>query len=240
MNQNLLDELIGVAPPSRVDVGAVIARTRRRRRLRRLAAGGSAATAVVAVLAASPLLSAPPVPPPTAASLPAGAAPPPTLRQLRDALENATAAEAPGTGWVYMPDVPGEKRTPDGHPQMWINKEPVSFEGRSGVTRDGRKGGLYVSLRPAARYECDGTVPDCGTVRGAAGLTLTRWAEKPGRGLVFYGVDVTLPDRVHALRLLAVNYFGGDGSAPVAAEPVFTRAQLEAIAVDAANRLAGR
>ena len=97
------------------------------------------------------------------------------LQRLRGDLEGAVARYAPGTGWISMPDVPDvpdmpdEKRTADGHPAMWLDKEPLSFEGRSGITRAGQKGGLYVSVRPTAcdrtcspLYECKGGAPVCG------------------------------------------------------------------------------
>jgi hypothetical protein len=63
--------------------------------------------------------------------------------------------------------------------------------------------------------------------------------DKPGRGWHFYGVDVELADGKHAVHLSAVNYFGGDGSAPSAPAPVFTRAQLDAIATDIAEKITG-
>ncbi|XVU27355.1 hypothetical protein ACQPZJ_10030 [Actinoplanes sp. CA-054009] len=251
MNQDLLDELIGVAPPSRVDVGAVITRTRRRQRRRRLAAGGSAAAAVVAVLSGIALTGGPSAPPPPSTSAASASAAPPALRQLRDAVEEATAAEAPGTAWTYFPeltvvapgatgtespDAAGHEPAPDGHLQMSIGENRASLNGRGTAIRGDLKGIFHVSLRAAARYECDGTVPDCETIRDASGLVLTRWAENHGIGLAQYSVDVTLPDQIQALRLqLRVNLSPDNSRAPV-----FTRAQLQAIAVGAANRLAGR
>ncbi|BCY10536.1 hypothetical protein [Actinoplanes sp. L3-i22] len=263
MTQEMLDRLIGAAPPSTVDLDAVIVRTRRKQRFRRAAASGAAALAVVAVVAGVTLTGGgehradPVVQPPAATPSPAApvslieedtpAGRERTLGRLRVALEAATEKHAAGTKWIYMPDVPGEKRDPDGHPRMWLDKDPVSFEGRSGITGQGRKGGLYVSLRPAGcsggrscrpLYECAGAgVPVCSATRTGDGLTLVHYVDEPGKGWVFYGADVLLRDGEHALALSAVNYFGGDGSPAVAPVPVLTRAQVDAIATDVALAL---
>ncbi|GAA4609084.1 hypothetical protein BJY16_007155 [Actinoplanes octamycinicus] len=271
MSQELLDRLIGAAPPSTVDVEAVITRTRRRQRVLRAAASGSVAVAVlVATLVGVGLagrrepvpVAQQPVPPAASspASTPSAGVPADnvendtaggrqrTLDRLRTAVERATAAHAPGTAWIYMPDARGEKRTPDGHLRMWTTKDPWSFEGRSGITGGGRKGGFYVSLRPAGcaggqscspLYECDGTVPACEKTTTSGGLTLVHYVDEPGNGWLFYGVDVLLPGGDHALRMTAVNYFGGDGSPPSATMPVLSRDQLDAIAVDVAGEFTG-
>ncbi|MBB2947557.1 hypothetical protein FB565_007328 [Actinoplanes lutulentus] len=42
-----------------------------------------------------------------------------------------------------MPDVPGEKRTPDGHPAIW-DEGTDAFAGRSGIARDGKDGKGWV------------------------------------------------------------------------------------------------
>ncbi|GAA2863735.1 hypothetical protein Acy02nite_72470 [Actinoplanes cyaneus] len=254
MTQEMLDRLIGAAPPSTVDLDAVIRRTRRGQRMRRIAASGSAAVAVLAVAVAGVSLNgneqrtvavqSPPSPSPSPSPLPSSSPSPSvtagqrlTPARLRAAVEEATAEQAPGTRWIYMPDVPGEKRDPDGHLKVWENKDPASFEGRSGVTRNGRKGGFYLSLRVAPLYECDGTVPVCEITTTADGLELVHYVDKPGNGWVFYGADVLLPDGKHALRMSAVNYFGGDGSPAVAPVPVFTRDELDRIAATVAADL---
>ncbi|MEU8606852.1 hypothetical protein AB0C29_02455 [Actinoplanes sp. NPDC048791] len=269
MNQAMLDQLLGTAPPSTVDVEAVVRRTRRRRRIRHLAAGGSAAVAVVAVMVGASLLpgrgSKPPPAPPAAVASPSlspSVSPSPLafqlqsgtpagqqriLDRLQTVLEEAATEHAPDVRWIYMPDVPGEKRTPDGHPVMFA-LDDSTFRARSGVTADGRKGGFYLSLRDVRcgagqscepLYECAPPIADCQTTRTASGLRLIRYVDKPGRGWHFYGVDVELADRRHAVHLSAVNYFGGDGSAPSAPAPVFTRAQLDAIATDIAEKITG-
>ncbi|KUL33042.1 hypothetical protein [Actinoplanes awajinensis] len=273
MTQEMLDRLIGAAPPSTVDIDTVITRVRRRRRFQRLAATGSAGVAVVlAALVGVSLTGGPPRPvtpqpaaPPVATPVtPSGvrhtavsafaveagtaAGQQRTLSRLRVALEKATAEHAPGTRWIYMPDSPGEKRTPDGHPAMWLNRDPVSFEARSGLTAGGRKGGFYLSIRPATcaagescspLAECDRTIPDCAVTRTDIGLALVHWREQPGNGWNFYGADVLLRGGRYAMRLQAVNYFGGDGSPPVASVPVLTRAQLDAIAIDVSGQIGG-
>jgi hypothetical protein len=268
VNQDMLDQLIGAAPASTVDVDDVVRRTRRRRRIRRLAAGGSTAAAVIAAIAVGASLlpgSGPapaPAPPAAAASPSVPVAPSPSafalesgtpagkqriLDRLRSVLEQATTEHAPEVRWIYMPDEPGEKRTPDGRPVMFALDDDT-FRARSGVTADGRKGGFYLSLRAVGCaggrscepfYECAPPVTDCGETRTASGLRLVRYVDRPGQGWRFYGVDVELPDRRHAVHLSAVNYFGGDGSGPSAPEPVFTRAQLEAIATDIAETITG-
>jgi hypothetical protein len=45
--------------------------------------------------------------------------------------------------------------------------------------------------------------------------------------------------RVHGLRLQAVNYFGGDGSAVSAPAPVLARAELDRIATAIADQVSG-
>ncbi|MFC4068561.1 hypothetical protein [Actinoplanes subglobosus] len=266
MNQDLLDQLIGAAPPSTVDVERVVRRTRRRRRLRHLAVGGSTAVAVVATIAvAASLLPGPepvPAPPAAAASPSVPVSPSPSvmalesateagrqriLDRLRTVLEQSAAEHAPGVRWIYMPDEPGEKRVPDGHPVMFALDDDT-FRARSGVTADGRKGGFYLSLRATGCaagqscepfYECAPPIVDCRETRTASGLRLVRYVDEPGKGWRFYGVDVELADRKHAVRLSAVNYFGGDGSEPSAPAPVFTRTQLDAIATAIAETITG-
>ena len=173
------------------------------------------------------------------------------LARVRDALQEAKAEHAPGTAWIHMPDVPGEPRTPDGQVTMWTtddDQNPGSVEGRSGITGGGRKGGFYLSLRPTGcsagqscspLYECAAPIHACSEDRTPSGSKLVHWVDKPGQGWHFYGVDIALRDGEHALRLQAVNYFGGDGSKPVAPNPVLTRAQLDAIATDVADALGG-
>jgi hypothetical protein len=268
VNQETLDRLIGAAPPSTLDVGGVIRRTRRRRRIRRALAGCSTATAVVAAIAVGAALvdgpQRPPevVPPPVAASVPATLVPSPTptgfaldtsaragqeraLDWLRTALEEATAEHARGTRWIYMPDVPGEPRTPDGRPILLYTVADDTFRGRSGVTGGGRKGGFFLTLRPTTcevgrscqpMHQCVDGGSSCVTSRTPAGHRLVSYVEKPSRKHVFYSVDVEVVGS-RALHLEAVNYFGGDGSGSVASAPVFTRAQLAAIATTIADQI---
>jgi hypothetical protein len=272
VNQETLDQLIGVAPPSTVDVHGVIRRTRRRRRVRRALAGCSTATAVVAVIAVGAALvngprRPPEVPPPVAASVSVAPTPNPSptptgfaldtstragqeqaLSWLRTALEEATAEHAPGTKWIYMPDVPGEPRTPDGRPILLYTVDDDTFRGRSGITRDGRKGGFYLTLRPGGcvvgkgcqpLYECERGVADCQESLTPSGLKIVRSVDRPGGKLVLYEIHIELPGGLYALRLTAVNYFGGDGSPAVATAPVFTQAQLTAIATEIAGQVTG-
>lgn len=264
MNQEILDELIGAPPPSTVDVDAVIARQRRRQRLHRLAASGSAAAGVVlAVILGAGVTGGPPPhktpqPPATAPSATGFPLEPDTKAgrertqdRLRAALEAALTEHAPGAKWIYMPDVPGEKRTPDGHLTMWITEDPVYFEGRSGISAGGGKGGFYLSVRPAecepglscsAALTCDDLSSGCSEARTPGGLDVVRWVEKSPGGdqpYLSYGVQVMLRGGTHTLTLRAVNVFGGDASPVRAPAPALTRTQLERMAADVAERITG-
>lgn len=278
MNQQILDELIGDPPRSSVDLDAIIKRQRRRRQGLHLATGGLGAAGVVLAVflgvslavggqvtvrpAATPepstqqsrrQMEKPPAGPTTGGfplQVGSEAGRQETVNQLRTAWEQATATYAAGATWIYMPDVPGEARTPDGHPRMWVAKDPVTFEGRSGITAQSRKGGFYLSVRPATCeaglscspvYACDGTFPQCTTSRTPGGLDVVQWSEKPpasrGKTYVFYGVQVKLRGGAWTLTLQAVNYFGGDGSPVSAPAPVLTRTQLASIAAGVAEQI---
>jgi len=269
MNQQIFDQLIGAPPPSTVDVGAIIVRQRRRQRWRRLAAGGSAAAGVaVAVILGTGLAGGQRQqngPPPATASPSVTAAPSPsatvfpletgtpagrerTKDRLQAAVESALTEHAPGAKWIYMVDVPGEKRTPDGHITMWTTENPVYFEGRSGITARGRKGGFYLSVRPVACgvegscspvFTCEDIASGCTEGRTPEGLEVVRWVEKPSGKYVFYHVQILLRGGTHMLTLQAVNYFGGDAGPISAAAPPLTRTQLERMAAGVAERIAG-
>ena len=268
MNQETLDTLIGTPPPSTVDVDRIVVRQRRRQRWRRVAASGSAAVAVVVAVAVGLSLTGGPRQRPVAATsapaqpvgTPGATAGAPgfvletgtaagrqrTVDRLRAALEAATAKHAAGAEWIYMPDVPGERRTPDGRPVLRATGDPVTFEGRSGIVAGGRRGGFYLSVRPEgcqpngvcfATRECDRMLASCASLRTPGGLPAIHWVDRPNGKYVFYGVHVTLRDGEHALTLQAVNYFGGDASPVSAAVPALTRNQLDAIAAGIADRI---
>lgn len=264
MTQEILDRLIGAAPPSTVDLDAVIARSRRKQRVRRAAVSGSAGVAVVAAVLAGLTLGGGTPTPRTAAAVPSpvpSASPSETraatspmyplyslrnesragqaesLRHLRERLELALKGQAPTAKWIYMPDVPGEKRTPDGHPVMSLGKDPITYEARSGITLDGVKGGLYVSIRPVGSpsHDCDDIGPKCTTTVLNNGRKVVEYVDEPGQGWVFYGAEVVLSGEKHSLRMLAVNYFGGDGSPAVAPAPVLTQEQLRIMTLSVAG-----
>jgi hypothetical protein len=260
MNQQMLDELVGTPPRSTVDVDRIIARQRRRARLRRVAAGGSAAVAVA--LAISVGVSAAGGRPPEAPTLPVAAPSPAgfivrdgtkadqqnTLTWLRTTLEQATAEYAPDAKWIYMPDVPGEKPGPDGHPKMWTNHDPVTFEARSGLIAAGHKGGFYLSVHPTGcvagqscmpTASCADAPPDCAGATTPGGLRAIRWVDKPGRKWLFYGTTISLRGGKWTLVVQAVNYFGGDGSPAAAPVPPLTRDQVDAIAGHLADQITG-
>ncbi|MER5703701.1 hypothetical protein ABT023_17415 [Micromonospora sp. NPDC002296] len=169
MNQQIFDEHIGTAPPSTVDVDRIIQRQRRGSLLRRLAGGGTALAATGLAIsvgvalsggtqpqpgpsAAAPARSAPAVPSASPSGLRLDTSNPKaiqqTLSRLRVVLEREVAGAAPDVRWIYMPDVPGERRLPDGHPAMYAERNPVGWAARSGVARHGKKAGLYMWVRP--------------------------------------------------------------------------------------------
>ncbi|MFU8875014.1 hypothetical protein [Micromonospora sp. SL4-19] len=289
MNQQIFDEHIGTAPPSTVDVDRIIQRQRRRRLLRQMAGGGSGLVATGLAISVGVALSGgarrqpgPPVAAPavSASAVPSASPSAPasglrldtsdpkaiqqTLSQLRVALETAVAGAAPDVRWIYMPDVPGEKRLPDGHPAMYAERDPVGWAARSGVARHGDKAGLYMWIRPGTCSSQGGAGPDpdsgprvcsnvfecdhgmkagtCQASTTAEGLEVVETTEtspaKNGKQYRFYQVQVKLPQDYY-LRLLAVNYFGGDGSGVTSDTPLLTRAELRtsatAIAAQVAN-----
>ena len=273
MNQQILDDLIGAPPPSTVDVDAIIVRQRRRQRVQRLAAGGSAAAGVVlAVVLAfgmaggprrpdgTPPATTPPGPSPSATPVATGfrletgtkAGRERTLQRLRLALESALAEHAPRAKWIYMPDVPGEKRTPDGRPTMWISENPVFFEGRSGISADRVKGGFYLRVRPtecqiglscSQAVTCDDISSGCSEGRTPGGLAVVRWTETSDTGsgppYKSYNVQVVLRGGAYTATLESVNVFGGDSSPIRASAPPLTRTELERMAADVAERITG-
>jgi hypothetical protein len=272
MNQEFLDERIGTPPPAGIDVDQIIARQRRRGVVRWSGSIGAVAAAAAALVvamnlmgAAGPRQAAPaaPSPSPTPSATPTGvriAVDTPdaiehTKAWLRTALEQAVAAHAPQVSWIYMPDVPGETPLADGHPSMWVTKDPVAFSGRSGITDATTKGGFYLWLRPAGCRSAGGpqvcyTGRSCGDEKGGMsgcaaaktpdGLEVVSWTEKypasSSKQYVFYSVQVKLrPD--YYLTVLVVNYFGGDASPVSAKLPVLTQAQLQSIAGEIADQI---
>ena len=284
MNQQIFDEHIGTPPPSMVDVDRIIQRQRRGSLVRRMAGGGFALTATGLAISVGVALSggagAQPGPsvaaPAVASASPSAAASglrldasdpeavQQTLDRLRVALETAVAGATPDVRWIYMPDVPGEKRLPDGHPAMYAESDPVGWAARSGVARDGRKAGLYMWIRPDTCGSLDGVGLDpdsgpqvcspalecedgmkagtCRTSTTAEGLEVVETTEtspaKNGKQYRFYRVQVELPQGYY-LRLLAVNYFGGDGSGVTSKTPLLTKAELRAAAMAMAAQVVG-
>ncbi|MER7333441.1 MULTISPECIES: hypothetical protein [unclassified Micromonospora] len=169
MSHQLFDELIGTPPPARVDVPAIVRRERRARATRRL--GGSLA-AVLALALAGGVAAVPgqrpgpaPAPPPVAASpdtrfrlvFDTEEAADTTARRLSQELDQALREVAPGATWFWMPDHVGEARKPDGQPPRFTHNGTSDLvNGASGVSYQGRKGTLGVSIAPD-RSSPDGT-----------------------------------------------------------------------------------
>ncbi|MGS2617295.1 hypothetical protein ACVCAH_22625 [Micromonospora sp. LZ34] len=163
MSHQLFDELIGNPPPARVDVPGIVRRERRARATRRL--GGSLAAVLALALAGGVGVAVreqdpTPAPPPVAASSPtpdtrfrlvfdteetADA----TARRLSQELDRALREVAPGATWVWMPEYLGEARKPDGQPPTFVHNGTSDLvNGTSGVSYQGRKGALGVSIAP--------------------------------------------------------------------------------------------
>jgi len=167
MIQQLFDELTADAPPSTVDVPAIIRRERRRRTAVR---AGVPAFAIVAVASAVAVLapgggSAPtssaatgPPPAPSATSAPAPgfrlvandrATAAATADTLRAALAAAVQRAAPGATWLAQGLT--KTVTPDGRPPRIFgddltNPTDQMFTGTTGISLDGRRGTLSLNI----------------------------------------------------------------------------------------------
>ncbi|MEH1164164.1 hypothetical protein V6V47_02110 [Micromonospora sp. CPCC 205539] len=163
MGHQLFDELIGTPPPPRVDVEGIVRRERRAGGVRLI--GGPLAVVLaltvgvgVAVHDQGP--GPTPAPPLTA---PTSTAADPGFRLVFDTDESAEAsarrlsaefnaalrAVAPGSTWFWIPDFVGEARKPDGRPPVFTHHgRDDMVSGGSGVSYQGRKGPLAVSISP--------------------------------------------------------------------------------------------
>jgi hypothetical protein len=271
MTQKMIDDLIGAVPPSTIDLDRIIRRVSRRRRFGASAAGAGGALVVAATMMVSGVLSggdrltveAPTsstvilTPTPTRFRIDT-ADPEETLANLQAAWEAALAAVAPDVAFVYMPDVPGEPPGPDA-PSMHFSSGPgviimegrppqrlpgpAVFHGRAGISRDGHRAGLFLSLRSCEPDACQ-TPPSCAshtagecattTISGRAVVEFTeRWPDD----YLFYGTSIRLGAANYDLGILAVNYFGGDGTPPTMPAPLLTRSELSAIVSAIADQI---
>ncbi|WP_406073643.1 hypothetical protein [Micromonospora sp. NBC_01638] len=172
MSHQLFDELIGTPPPPRVDARGIVRRERRARAGRRL--GGSLA-AVLALALAGGVNAAvgdrePGAAPQAVASSPTAdtrfrlvfdteETADATGKRLSQELDRALREVAPGAKWTWMPEYLGEPRKPDGQPPRFVNNGTSDLvNGTSGVSYQGRKGALGVSIAPD-RSGPDGTGP---------------------------------------------------------------------------------
>jgi len=95
MMQQLFDELTTNAPPSTVDIDAIVARERRAMRRRRIAGTGATALAVAVLGLLIQVDPRPPEAPPAAESTPSVETVQDTASRLTDALRYAVSREAP-------------------------------------------------------------------------------------------------------------------------------------------------
>ncbi|BEL02304.1 hypothetical protein Q0Z83_004950 [Actinoplanes sichuanensis] len=163
MSRHLFDELAADAPPSTVDVRAIVRREQRRRTGLRL---GGAAAVVLALAAAGsllvpepqrPPLATPPVPEVSASTASDGfrlvadgrESAEATARRLRAALDEAVRDIAPGSRWLRVDaDAPP---APDGQPPNFAFRGSGGageqmFGAVQGIELDGRTGELAVEI----------------------------------------------------------------------------------------------
>lgn len=262
MSHQLFDELIGNPPPARVDVPGIVRRERRARAARRL--GGSLAAVLALTLAGGVAVQARQsgggsTPPPVAATASADTrfrlvfdteeTADATARRLSQELDRALREVAPGATWFWMPDHLGEAPKPDGQPPRFTHNGTSDLvNGTSGVSYQGRRGALGMSISPDRggpdetgfhwpcrlppdiqedkRYhrECtEGTTPS-----GARTKTVTYTGRR--QQSVQHVVSVQLPDN-RVLEVSVLNMVGVDESAaPAQPESPLSREQVTAIA----------
>ncbi|MBM7489319.1 hypothetical protein JOD64_000541 [Micromonospora luteifusca] len=163
MGHQLFDELIGTPPAPRVDVERIVRRERRAGSVR-LIGGPLAALLALVVGVGVAVRDQDPGPAPG----PPLAAPTPTatdtgFRLVFDTDESAEASAnrlstefeaalrevAPGSTWFWIPDHVDEARKPDGRPPVFTHHgRDDMVSGGSGVSYQGRKGPLGVSISP--------------------------------------------------------------------------------------------
>ncbi|SCE87813.1 hypothetical protein GA0070607_2688 [Micromonospora coriariae] len=271
MSHQLFDELIGTPPPPRVDVKGIVRRERRASAARRL--GGSLAAVLALAVAGGISVAVRHQEPGAARATPQAVASSPaadtrfrlvfdteetadaTAKRLSQELDRALRAVAPGATWTWMPDHLGEPRKPDGQPPEFTHRGTPDFVGTSsGISYQGRKGSLGVSITPDAsdgpagfhwpcqlpqgipedsRYRrvCDaGTTPN-GALMKIETLTGTRQKS------VQYLIAIQLPgDR--ALQASVLNMVGVDESAvPAQPQAPLSMEQLKAIALAIADQV---
>jgi hypothetical protein len=167
MNGQLFDDLIADAPPSTIDVPAIVRRERRRRTALRAGVPAAvilAAASTVAVLGTGN--AATPKPPAGTGARPTGSAATPavpgfrlaandqaataaTAKTLRTALDAAVRRAAPGATWLA--EGLTKTATPDGRPPRIFGddlKHPTDqmFTGTTGISLDGRHGTLSLNI----------------------------------------------------------------------------------------------
>ncbi|MEU9505461.1 hypothetical protein AB0D32_04160 [Micromonospora sp. NPDC048170] len=258
MSHQLFDELIGTPPPVRVDVPGIVRRERRGRAARRL--GGS--LAAVLVLAGGVAVAVPGQqsgPPPVAAApdtrfrllFDTSESADVTARRLSQELDRALQEVAPGATWFWMPEYVGEERKPDGQPPTFIHNGTTDLVvGNSGVSYQGRRGALGISISADLRSQDDaGFHWPCRLPPGIQEDSRYRWVCAEGRSpsggrtktqtqtytgrrqlSVQHLIIVELPDK-RRLEVSITNMVGVDESVvPAQPESPLSQEQVTAIA----------
>ncbi|SIN26805.1 hypothetical protein [Micromonospora cremea] len=275
MSHQLFDELIGTPPPPRVDVQGIVRRERRARAARRL--GGSLAAVLALAVAGGVSVAVRDQEPGAAPGTPQAVASSPatdtrfrlvfdtdetadaTAKRLSQELDRALRKVAPGATWTWMPDYLDEPRKPDGQPPQFTHRGTADFVGSSsGISYQGRKGSLSVSITPDVHRDASAgpagfhwpcqlpqgiqedsryrRVCEAGTTPSGARMkieTLTGKRQKSVQHLI----AIQLPGN-RALQAGVLNMVGVDESAvPAQPQAPLSMEQLKAIALAIADQV---
>ncbi len=241
--RQLLDDAIGDAPLSTVDVDGVITRQRRARTLRRWGACGAGAVAVLAVTAtaAQVLPGHTPIQPADGRRITTVAGTPEDLTRLDNAVFAALEREVPGLTWrnSRSPDTPDWRHTGGGENTL------AAYLGQGSIKVGAAEAHLMVQIerhgaRRTSGWTCPGRETTCLESAGPHGERV--WTRIPARVDTSSGKrpDAISPQRVEVLRpaddtLVLVHLIGHgapDGSTAMTLE------QQTAIALDPALALA--
>jgi hypothetical protein len=239
MSKTLFDEVIGIPPPSTVDVAAIVRRRRRVNALRRV---GIAATTVLAVsamvagglnFATRPRTADPATQPPTVV-VPFGTlSPDVTPQEVADALLQAVAAVAPDAQWAL-----------DGQPQVVASpnaEEGVGamFGGAGSLTREAITRRIAITIGPSGNaFVCatDQYQETCALGLSAGGATMVvrrLWDAGHPQWTAVWRVDLALADGL----VLTIYAYASKMVEHGSLGPVLSQAELVGVAEDVAERL---